>query len=78
MSNHFNHVAHHIKAKIQKIKTIKGFTNTILKINNKNIPKMPTKPRKNKIWFNDACLHVVRENETNLKKQNKTNNYRTN
>ena len=51
-----------------KDQTIEGFTNTLLAISNKNIPKLSSKPRKNKIWFDSVCLQAVREKRNKLRK----------
>ena len=51
-----------------KDQTIEGFTNTLLDISNKNIPKLSSKPRKNKIWFDSVCLQAVREKRNKLRK----------
>ena len=48
--------------------TIEGFTQTLLNISEKNIPKLSTKPRKNKVWFDNACLQAIREKRNKLQK----------
>ena len=34
---------------------ITEFNNTLISISENHIPKISTKPRKNKLWFNDNC-----------------------
>ena len=39
---------------------------TLLDISNKNIPKLSTKARKNKVWFNQQCNEAVRSKNRKL------------
>ena len=46
--------------------TIEDFSATLLDISNKNIPKLSTKVRKNKVWFNQQCSEAVRSKNRKL------------
>ena len=63
-----------------EIKTIEHFTEKLLEIAENNIPKISTKPRKNKTWFNEECSKAVKHKKHMLRiaKKNPTlNNIKT-
>ena len=48
-------------------KTIELFSETLLNIANQNIPRLSSKPRKNKSWFNDDCRKAVEKKRNKLR-----------
>src|ERR1044071_5474473 len=49
--------------------TVEHFTDTLLKIAHRSIPKTSSKPKKpSKPWFNDTCKAAVNERKNSLKK----------
>ena len=52
-------------------KTLEFFTNTIMDIANNHIPRLSTKPRKNKSWFNEDCKKAVDIKKNKLRKAQK-------
>ena len=59
-----------------EVKTIEYFTEKLLAIAESNIPKISTKPRKNKSWFNEECSKAVKHKKHMLRiaKKNPTPN----
>ena len=57
-------------------KTIEFFTEKLLEITESNIPKLSTKPRKNKSWFNKKCESAIKKKKHMLRiaKKHPTNN----
>lgn len=56
-------------------KTVESFSETLLNISNQNIPRLSSKPRKNKSWFNDACRRAVEIKRNKLRKAQKNGTY---
>ena len=56
-------------------KTIEYFTEKLIEITERNIPKISTRPRKNKSWFNEECAKAVKHKKHMLRlaKKNPTN-----
>ena len=56
-------------------KTIEHFTDKLLEIADRNIPKLSTHPRKNKSWFNNDCSQAVKHKKHMLRKAKANNTY---
>ena len=52
-------------------KSIEFFTEKLLEITEKNIPKLSTKPRKNKSWFNQNCADAIKNKKHTLRNAKK-------
>ena len=48
-------------------KTIESFTEKLLEITENSIPKLSTKPRKNKSWFNKTCAEAIKNKKRMLR-----------
>ena len=56
-------------------KTIEHFTDKLLEIADRNIPKLSTHPRKNKSWFNNDCSQAVKHKKHMLRKAKANNTH---
>ena len=56
-------------------KTIEFFTEKLIETTDRNIPKISSRPRKNKSWFNEECTKAVKHKKHMLRlaKKNPTN-----
>ena len=56
-------------------KSVEDFSETLLNISDKHIPRLSAKPRKNKSWFNDDCRKAVQNKRNKLRQAQKNATY---
>ena len=56
-------------------KTAEHFSEELLDISDRNIPKLSTLPRKNKSWFNDDCSRAVAHKRAMLRRAKSNNTF---